>query len=277
MNPSEEILLQNIQEEIWSYPTEAKEICPHCNGLGVIHVNVPVGHPAFGRSFFCGCQRTRIEAKRIAELGANIPARYHAASLDYLRNLPPQWQMGKIDMCSVADFLMRGEPMITDSGKERPGAVLSGPCGVGKSSIAAVIARGVSARGVPVMWRDFTEIYERDIKGTYRKNGNTLSVIETIGHAPFLIIDEMGHTQRTSPLRDDHFEKTQMILRKRWEKMLPTVITTNLTLKEFYQRFGDPIADRVTELCHWITVGGVNLRHPETSAKDTSNESSTQG
>src|SRR6188768_3604344 len=41
------------------------EVCPICQGAGWLRIDVPIGHPSFGRLIKCSCQKD-IEARQAA-------------------------------------------------------------------------------------------------------------------------------------------------------------------------------------------------------------------
>jgi len=47
---------------------EGKPPCELCGGLGFVTLEVPVGHPQFGRAVPCECKQEELEARRIASL-----------------------------------------------------------------------------------------------------------------------------------------------------------------------------------------------------------------
>src|SRR5437868_11836672 len=54
-------------------------ICMACGGAGRLRVDVPYGHPDFGRSVSCACSEARQTSQRLQQ-------RRHAANLDTLRD-----------------------------------------------------------------------------------------------------------------------------------------------------------------------------------------------
>src|SRR2546423_15556440 len=43
-------------------------VCEICGGLGVVTLDVPVGHPDFGKAFPCVCQTDKVKAGKITQL-----------------------------------------------------------------------------------------------------------------------------------------------------------------------------------------------------------------
>ncbi|GER88900.1 hypothetical protein KDW_30620 [Dictyobacter vulcani] len=63
---------------------EAKQMCPHCNDAGYLRVDVPFGHPDFGKPVPCHCHVDLIKQKKQQKLihasGLNTLERFRHAS-----------------------------------------------------------------------------------------------------------------------------------------------------------------------------------------------------
>src|SRR5260370_19770395 len=46
----------------------AEPVCEICGGMGIVGVDVPVGHPDFGKAFPCVCQAEKIKGRKAAQL-----------------------------------------------------------------------------------------------------------------------------------------------------------------------------------------------------------------
>src|SRR5258707_6317796 len=46
------------------------EVCQICGGLGVVTMDVPVGHPDFGKAFTCVCQADKVKSRKTVQLRA---------------------------------------------------------------------------------------------------------------------------------------------------------------------------------------------------------------
>ena len=53
-------------EEVYRAP-EAP-VCPKCQGAGWLRLDVPLGHPGFGRLFRCECQQRNEDRARMTEM-----------------------------------------------------------------------------------------------------------------------------------------------------------------------------------------------------------------
>lgn len=208
--------------------------------------------PLFGMAWLCLCQRDRVISTRLNTLfkTAGIPKVYSSFTFERFDRL-----VGKSDALEAARMFARGDLDI------KPGLILYGPTGVGKSTLAACVARARLDRGQAVLWVDFNDFLAA-VQDTYGSQGDVTARDLTIGaaHARFLIFDDMGDAERQRPISDDRRDITYSVLRHRRNEMLPTLITSNLTPEVMYQQFGARIADRVFECCHAVEVAGANLR-----------------
>lgn len=146
-------------------------------------------------------------------------------------------------------------------GIPRYGLVLSGGVGRGKTGLASCVLLERARRGESVLWIDFSK-FIRKVRETYRENSVTSyeEIIEAAASVPFLLLDDMGDLNATKAISDDLRRNVYDVISERYNELLPTLITTNLSSAQFRATFGDRIADRVQHLYHWQGVGGTNLR-----------------
>ena len=70
--------------------------------------------------------------------------------------------------------------------------------------------------------------------------------------AHFLIIDDLGTEQRILKRYGNEILPLTDLLLYRYEKMLPTVITTNLSHSQIAEQYGPRISDRIKEMCETL-------------------------
>lgn len=75
-----------------------------------------------------------------------------------------------------------------------------------------------------------------------------------------LLIDDLGCEPEHLMLFGTLYEPIKDILYKRYDRMLITVLTTNLGDEELYKRYGERIADRIKETFDTIVFNGVSYR-----------------
>ncbi len=124
--------------------------------------------------------------------------------------------------------------------------------GSGKSHLTACVCNDLIEKGYSVMFTNFIEIANK-IKETYAKKTlmTELEIINKVAGFDFLIIDDFG-TEQFKKTADDTFyqEKVYDILNRRYNKKLPTIFSSNLSLQELIEERGvsPKTVDRVMEM-----------------------------
>ncbi len=227
-------------------PTSSDETdpgCPLCHGAGYLRMEVPVGHPNFGRLFPCQCKlsemadRTHVDLERRSNLDAfadktfsnfdvNIPGARDAflAARDYARN-PSGW------------------------------LYLLGKYGCGKTHLAAAVANEAVSRGLhtyfaiaPDLLDHLRAAYDPAVASSYD------SRFEAIRTVPLLIVDDLGTENTTAWAR----EKLYQIFNHRYNYRLPTVITSNVELDSLDPRIASRICDQT--LCMHLYMESDDFR-----------------
>ena len=119
-----------------------------------------------------------------------------------------------------------------DSGKS--GLLLMGSVGTGKSTIANALCRS---------WQELLTISrfsQCDIIAESIRQDSSYKY-EIAYHKGLLVLDDLG----TEAKIYNNEETLPFILYRRYERNLPTIITTNFNLKQIGERYGDRIADRL--------------------------------
>lgn len=80
--------------------------------------------------------------------------------------------------------------------------------------------------------------------------------VQTLIDKPILFLDDLG-TEKPSQWV---LEQMYIILNERYMWAKPTMITTNLTMREIAQIYGDRIASRLVEMCKLITLDSQDHR-----------------
>ena len=152
----------------------------------------------------------------------------------------------------VADWLITGD---------KPFLILCGSCGNGKTSMMRAIAKTTGAMQLPITGRQqrvmlqeeqATEI-ARSIKYDYFGWKAKCA-------SPFLGIDDMGEEPAEVRSYGNYLRPITELLQYRYDKLLPTVITTNLTPKQITEKYGLRIADRLTEVAKKIAFLNPSFR-----------------
>lgn len=226
---------------------EPPAVCTLCLGTGLEVV------PKRGARR-CECKREE-DRQRLIE-SANIPARYRACSLDNFE--PAQGNGTHLRALAHAHKLVQDYPGVDK------GLLFAGPCGVGKSHLAAAILNGLMAKGVRCLFYEFGALL-RQIQDSYnRASGVTeMGVLAPVYEAEVLLLDELGAVRPTEWVRDT----VMQVINTRYNAKRLTVFTTNYldertgpgdeTLEE---RVGVRLRSRLYEMCRTVFVDGEDYR-----------------
>lgn len=262
---------EQIQELIWQdcldHPVRnVNGQCGHCLGMGALTVNVSTDHPAFGKAFRCICRRnalTKASVLSMLELEANLTPedaqRYDFKDFETWRNFT--------EVLYYAKAIASGDKPADSDGVIRPGLLMMGTNGIGKTTIAAIIFRYWAARGENVVWQDYTNLIKR-IQATYSERYDGPSedeLLNTVKNAALLVLDDVGAVaqaeSKTPRASVNRIEILFQIVHHRAQRHLATVITTNLDDMQLDLQFERRITSRIFGMCHAVHLSSqVDMR-----------------
>ena len=163
-----------------------------------------------------------------------------------------------------------GEPL-----PERNGFIISGEKGTGKTHISAAIANFLLNQGTAVIFMTERNLFGK-IRDAYSKSrnygneGQTESEIRRIYETvPLLVIDDLGKEKAT----EWTLATLYAIIDGRYDRAMPTIITTNYDTKNLIKRItpkegdfelnlvtAEAIVDRLIEMSESIAVMGKSWR-----------------
>ena len=134
------------------------------------------------------------------------------------------------------------------SGNGKPGLILSGNVGVGKTTLTQAVAKVLFIREGKKM-----PIWEAKRITTLGRGDSGEKVLADLCKTNLLGVDDLGVESVT--VKNFGNESNPMIdlLSERYNKRMFTLITTNLTSEDICERYGVRIADRINELCNKIS------------------------
>lgn len=191
---------------------------------------------------------------RIVRRRAEIPERYAQVRL---ADCTAPWQ--RAALAYAADLKARRE--------EGKGLFLAGKAGVGKTTVACALLHAAIEQGYAVHFTTLAGLIHRkmtrldkqrqerwqDIEGDERDYFERLA-----GWFPFLVIDDAGKEHATKSRFSEH--EFDYIMRTRHGHMLPTIITTNLSLEQWAEAYGPSMASFIHEACYIVEAHGPDLR-----------------
>lgn len=176
---------------------------------------------------------------------ARIPARYRRALADH-----PQ-------ITAWADQIARaGRPGPSGPGiAEGPSLLIAGPTGTGKTHQAYGAIRSLLIAGVRLRWKATTaaDLYA-ELRPRPGHDGER--ELMDLARCPLLIIDDLGAAKNSEWTE----EITMRLINRRYNEMLPTLITTNLGMADLRAHIGDRVASRLTEMSDKVILDGPDRR-----------------
>ena len=232
--------------------------CPHCHGSGYLRVDVPVGHPDFGRLEICTCRHDEL-------LGRLRDRLFRISQLDELEDLTfdtfvPQGRVG-IGEHEKASLEQAFNHSRLYAENPQGWLLLQGGYGCGKTHLAAAIANACVARGLPALFLTVPDLLD-SLRFTFGGSEQTFEErFEGIRRAPLLILDDFGTQNTTEWAREKLFQ----ILNYRYINRLPLVVTTNLAMGELEGRMRSRLSDPA--LVTHVAIQAPDYRRPHEDSR----------
>lgn len=199
-------------------------------------MDLPVGHPDFGKVHICPCRQGQVSQQVRQRL-------FELSQLDELSHLTfetfsPRGRVGLWP--SEADSLEVAYNQSWRFAQSLNGwLLLQGGFGCGKTHLAAAIANFAVSLGVPTLFITVPDLLD-SLRFAY---GGTETSFEErfdqIRQAPLLVLDDFGTQNATSWAQEKLFQ----IINYRYINRLPTVITSNLADRDVEERIASRFHD----------------------------------
>lgn len=183
----------------------------------------------------------------LALLEARLPPRYRTARAD-----DPDVLAWARDVIAQAEAPNPGARQQITTG---PSLLMAGVTGAGKTHQAYGAVRALAEAGLVLRWRATTaaDLYA-DLRP--RSGHDTERELETVSRYPLLILDDLGAAKASEWVE----EITYRLINRRYNLMLPTLITTNLAMRDLRDQLGDRVASRLAEMTTRVTFEPVDRR-----------------
>lgn len=216
--------------------------CSRCQDAGWVRLDVPVGHPNFGRVFPCECkireqqERSRDSLRRLSNLDA--------------------FQQHTFDDFEIVEGTEEAFEAARAYANDPDGWLyLHGACGVGKTHLAVAAALQIRQWNSNVLFAVVPDLLDH-LRATFDP-GRGVAYDErfnAIRGAFLLILDDLG-TENTTPWAR---EKLYQLINHRYNERLPTIITSNQEHKMIDERILSRLLD--THLTRDIKVDALDYR-----------------
>lgn len=227
--------------------------CKICGGVGFTRLDVPLGHPQFGKVSPCVCrtsQITEIVRDRLFSVS-------HLEELSHLNfdNFKPRGQMN-LPKTQSESLQVAFNAAKRFAGKLDGWLLLRGTYGCGKTHLAAAVGNAAVQMGVPTLFLTVPDLLD-SLRFAYDSVDTTFEArFERIRNIQLLVLDDFG-TQNTTPWAQ---EKLFQIINYRYINHLATVITTNLDLEDIEPRIRSRLID--PELVTKVEITAPDYRQP---------------
>lgn len=190
----------------------------------------------------------RYTYSRVAEL---VPFHYRSA----LASLPElhAW-IDTLVADAKAVQAERDAPMATVT--NGPSLLLLGPVGVGKTFEAYGAMRQLAVSGVRAQWEATTAA---DLYAALRPRHGVDSEAEFRRYrdAVLLLVDDLGAERKPTEFTE---EVNFRLINHRYERHMPTLITSNASGDQLRERLGDRVTSRLREMCQRVAMKGNDRR-----------------
>jgi len=232
--------------------------CPDCSGTGFV---LSTSADGVERARRCACLASGLAGRLLAE--SRVPRRYQACTFDTYDDLNASLSLAKVQVRKFVD-----DYPIHDFG-----LLLLGPCGVGKTHLAAAALLSlVREKGVRGVFYDFRDLL-KEIQASYNPVSGTteMGILQPIFGAEVLVLDDLGATKMTDWVRDT----LSHIINNRYNERRVTIFTSNLDdetsrtalsderVREkpnLRAQIGDALRSRLYEMCEVIRLDGEDYR-----------------
>ncbi len=238
-----------------------KGICKKCQGTTWVLVEKK------GKTVARRCDCYVKKQKQVLFQKADIPRRYKNCTLD-------NFEIHK-NNTSHRDALKISRQFVNNFPAQDIGMLFIGPCGVGKTHIAAAIINElIKTKKTFCHFTDFRELI-RSIQNTYTPDSSMSEsdVLNPVFQCQVLVMDELGAKRATAWVEDTIF----YIINNRYNNKKLTIFTSNYldqeddevdARQEFFKQKDDSLIDRIGvrlrsriyEMCKVVEMWGEDYR-----------------
>lgn len=232
---------------------------PICEGLGVIHYDVPIDDPRFGKLFRCPNNPVEKDVdrqerlRRISNLSAYTDKAFSNFVTDFSTLKPFELASLQRALFAASNFAETLDGWL----------LLEGGYGCGKTHLAAAIGNTCLQRGQAVLFVTVPDLLDhlRSAYGPSSEVGYD-ELFDRIRNVALLILDDLGTENASSWAQEKLFQ----LFNHRYSHRLPTVVTTNADLDTVDPRIRSRLLDG--GMTHRVKISAPDYRTAIQSQRD---------
>lgn len=209
---------------------EPRYECPACGDTGFVD----------GR--MCSCMKSLLRERAYARLNALTPlslSTFESFTLDYYPEKTVS-DSGRSPREAMREILLNCRKYAETFSLSSQSLLMQGSTGLGKTHLSLAIANEVIAKGFGVIYCSVSSILSKLEAEHFgrEENGDTEELLQS---CDLLILDDLG-----TEFKSSFFASTAYaIINARLLTQKPTIISTNLSMRELQDRYSDRFASRV--------------------------------
>lgn len=233
---------------IAGYPadyTDPKYDCPICHDSGYVGYRM------------CACMRRRLVEAGYESSGVGNLMKTQSFDnfrLDYYRSVKGAYDLMKFNFETLKTYAENFSVGASDQ-KPSPSLTLIGGTGLGKTHLSTAVAKTVIDHGYDVVYVSAIDLFAEFDDDRFRSR-TTETDIDRYFDCDLLILDDLGTEVQTKLTVSNLYR----LMNERINRLLPTIISTNLDPIKLKETYGDRIASRLCGEFRPLIFSGTDVR-----------------